>query len=620
MTSAGKLVAMAATGLALGAMAIGYWFWSAARAGTRTSVTQLEVSRTPTMNPSSPRGAEPLPEEVTSNPIDFGPDMPEIEAIQGNAGIALQAERWDEAASLAKRGLAIVEKRAGGNEPLRIPFISFQVEAATGAKRFAEAAAFLQALKDQMARSPAQWQDYLITVHRAQAAILESQGKFGDAAAEWAQALETNRKDGKAAHKDIDMLYLTSQVNDLVRANRPSDAKGAIEAELARPENSQTDAGRIQARLKIARHIRDANLQTALWLARDALGIGRRLQDSRLNLDAIEAEAAVADIEFRASGRAEPENKKASRPEIVQTMEEMQKQSEAFDNAGKPRDALQVMAKRLELVGQAEGTDSVVYGLALNDFAMAASSAGLVDMGEKASRQAISIIEAKDGRESYDLATPLNNLADLLTFSDRDHSSEVEMLQQRALAIDERFHGPLDLDSLVTRANMGYVKKQLKRWEQAERSYKEAIAIAMWHGDESEAASAWFGMFELRRDQGRLNEGEPYVLRSFDLRAKALGLGHPKTLMVMNNIVWMKRMLGKPQEAVKYLEQLAASEAEVYGPEDMRTFLRRWELAGLYGDVGEWQKADDLGRKLESQESAVYAHPLGEGFDPRVPR
>jgi hypothetical protein len=82
----------------------------------------------------------------------------------------------------------------------------------------------------------------------------------------------------------------------------------------------------------------------------------------------------------------------------------------------------------------------------------------------------------------------------------------------------------------------------------------------------------------------------------------------------------MKRMLGKPQEAVKYLEQLAASEAEVYGPEDMRTFLRRWELAGLYGDVGEWQKADDLGRKLESQESAVYAHPLGEGFDPRVPR
>jgi Tetratricopeptide repeat len=90
--------------------------------------------------------------------------------------------------------------------------------------------------------------------------------------------------------------------------------------------------------------------------------------------------------------------------------------------------------------------------------------------------------------------------------------------------------------------------------------------------------------------------------------------------MTMNNVVWLKRQLGRPQEAVPYLEQLANAESEIYGPDDMNTFMRRWELAGLYGEVGDWEKADALGKELQSQTAVVYSHPLGEGFDPRVPR
>jgi tetratricopeptide (TPR) repeat protein len=620
MTSTGKFVAAVAAVMALGAFALGYWFMSAARSGQKAQPSAGVAASAPVPAAAGAPGAAALPDEVSANPIDFGPDMPEIETLQANARAALQAGRWDDAAAFARRGLAIVEKRAGAHEPLRIPFISFQAEAAAGAKHFAEAAAFLQALKDQMDQSPAQWQDYQITIHRGRAAILESQGKYADAAQEWAQALESNRKDPKAGHTDIQVLYLASQANDLVRARRPADAQAVLEAELARPEHNESDAGRIQTRLGIARRIRDDNLQTALWLAKDALVIGRRLPDARLSLDAIEAEAAVADIEFRASGRAGPKETEEGRPDVAQAMDQMRKQAEALADAGKPRDALQLMAKRLELVAQADGKDSVVYALCLSELASSAGAAGLVDLSEKAFRESIAIIEAKSGREAYDLATPLNDLADLLFFGTKDRSGEVEMLWQRALALSERYQGPLDLDSLATRANMGYVKMRLKHWDQSERSLKEAIAIALWHGDESEAASAWFGMFELRRAQGRLDEAEPFVMRSFDLRAKALGLRHPKTLMVMNNVVWLKRRLGRPQEAVRYLEQLAASETEVYGPSDMRTFMRRWDLAGLYGDIGDWQKADDLGRELEAQIPAVYAQPPGDGFDPRVPR
>jgi len=173
---------------------------------------------------------------------------------------------------------------------------------------------------------------------------------------------------------------------------------------------------------------------------------------------------------------------------------------------------------------------------------------------------------------------------------------------------------------VTARANFGYVQKQMHHWDQAERSFREAIAIAAWHGDESDASSAWFGMFELRRDQGRLNEAEPFVLHSFDLRVKELGLRHPKTRMTLNNVVWLKRQLGRPKEAVPLLEQLVEVESEIYGPDDMNTFMRRWELAGLYGEIGDWQKSESLGKELEAKTEAIYSRPLGDGFDPNVPR
>ncbi len=612
MTSAGKFVAAVAALMALGAVGLGYWFLSASRPAQ--TVPQPPAGASPTKSQAS------APVGAPANVVDFGPIMAQLDAIQGSARSALQAEHWDEAASLAQQGLKLVESRGGVHEPFRIVFLAFQVEAAAGAKRFPEAAAYIQALLDQMKESPAQWQDYMVTVHRGRAAIAEGQARYLDAADEWGQALSSSRHNPKLARKDIEVYYLASQANALTRGQKPSDAKAVIEAELALPEHNQNDSDRIEFRLYLARRIRDDNLPIAEWLAKDALAIGRKLPDSRLNIDTVEAEAALADIDFRASGRTEPESQSESNPEAAKAMDQLKKQAEELTNAEKPKAALELMAKRLSIAEQADGKDSVVYALSLDEFATTASAAGLVDLGEKAYRQSISIIEAKEGREAYDLTNPLNNLANLLYFGSTDRSSEEEMLWQRSLAICEKYEGPLHYDSLVIRANMGYAQKHLKHWDQAERSFKEAIAIALWHGDESEASSAWFGMFELRRDQDRLSEAEPFVMRSFDLRQHSLGMRHPKTRMTLNNVVWLKRQLGKPQEAVPFLEQLARVEAEIYGPDDMNTFMRQWDLAGLYGEVGDWERADELGRDLESRAAAVYAHPLGEGFDSNVPR
>jgi tetratricopeptide (TPR) repeat protein len=615
----GKPVGILAALMTLCAVGLGYWFRSATRVQAPAQASPAPAAGAPATSATRVVGTI-MTSAAPATPVDFGPDMGEIAALQNTARAALQAEHWDEAASMAQRGLALVEKRAGTHEPLRILFLGFQVEAAAGAKRFPEAANFIQALLDQMNQSPPEWQEYMVTVHRGRAAIDDGQGNYADAAQEWGQSLVLCRRYPKLANKDIEMFYLISQVNAFNRAKMPDQAKAVIDTELALAEHNHTQSEHVEFELSLARHIRDGDLQTAKRLAEDALAIGQRLPDARLNPDAVEAEAAVADIDFRISGKPEPEGTSESNPEVAKTMDQFEQQAQEFSNTGKPRQALDLMAKRMSLAAQTDGKDSVVYALALNDFADAASSAGVVDVGEKAHRDAIAIIEAKEGPDGFDLATPLNNLATLLYFGSKNRTSEVEMLWQRSLAISEKYEGPLHLESLVTRANVGYAHKLLKHWDQAERSFKEAIAIAAWHGDVSEASSAWFGMFELRRDQGRLDEAEPFVLRSYDLRVQSLGLRHPKTRMTMNNVVWLKRQLGRPQEAVPFLEQLANAESEIYGPNDMNTFLRRWELAGLYGEVGDWEKADTLGKELEGQTAVVYSHPLGDGFDPRVPR
>lgn len=620
MNSAGKLIAVLATLVALGAVGMGYWFWSASRAPRSLERSAAAPAGVAPTNAASTPGSAAAPGSAPSGAVDFGPDMNELGALQNSARAALQARHWDEAASAAQKGLKLVESRAGVKEPLRILFLGFQAEADAGAKRFPEATADVQALVAQMDQSPAEWQNYMVTVHRVQAAIAEGAGNYVGAATEWAGALEASRKYPKLGGRDIEALYLASGANDLTRAHRPADARAAVQAELDRPENNQSDAERIEFRLFIARRIRDDNLPMAQWLAADALHIGRQLPDARLNPDAIEAEVAVADIDYRSSGRQEPEVPSSSNPEAAKALDQLQQQAEELTKQGKPRDALELMAKRLGVAAQSDGRESIVFAMALDEFASAASYAGLVEDAEKAHRQAIAVIEAREGRDGSDLAAPISNLATLLFFGSKEHASEVETLWRRSLAISEKFDGPLNLDSLTTRANLGYTQTGLEHWEQAERSFREAIAIAAWHGDVSEASSAWFGLFELRRDQGRLDEAEPFVMRCYEMRAQELGMRHPKTRMTLNNVVWLKRQLGHPKEALPYLETLAKVEDEIYGPSDMRTFMRFWDLAGLYAEVGDWQKSEELGSQLESQTEAVYSHPLGDGFDPRVPR
>jgi len=78
--------------------------------------------------------------------------------------------------------------------------------------------------------------------------------------------------------------------------------------------------------------------------------------------------------------------------------------------------------------------------------------------------------------------------------------------------------------------------------------------------------------------------------------------------------------LGRPKEALPYLEQLANTEAKIYGLSDMNTFMLCWALVGPCGEVGEWRKSEALSCELESQTEAVYSQQLGDGLDARVPR
>jgi tetratricopeptide (TPR) repeat protein len=163
-------------------------------------------------------------------------------------------------------------------------------------------------------------------------------------------------------------------------------------------------------------------------------------------------------------------------------------------------------------------------------------------------RRALAIDEQSFGPDHPDVATDLNNLAQLLQATHR--LAEAEPLMRRALAIDEQSFGPDHPDVARDLNNLAQLLKATNRLAEAEPLMLRALAIdeQSFGPDHPDVARGLNNLAQLLQATHRLAEAEPLMRRMVLILLRftvATGHRHPNLCAGVGNFLSLSSELGR---------------------------------------------------------------------------
>jgi tetratricopeptide (TPR) repeat protein len=176
-------------------------------------------------------------------------------------------------------------------------------------------------------------------------------------------------------------------------------------------------------------------------------------------------------------------------------------------------------------------------------------------LAEPLMRRALAIEEASPDSAHPNLAVYLNNLAELLKYTDRP--GEAEQLMRRALAIDEASLGS-DHPNVGIRLN---------------------------------------NLAELMRVTNRLDEAEPLCRRALEIGEKNFGPEHPRFAIHLNNLALLLQATNRLGEAEFFYRRALAIDEANSGPEDLAVAIDLNNLGELLRVTNRPGEAEPLMRR-----------------------
>jgi tetratricopeptide (TPR) repeat protein len=377
-----------------------------------------------------------------------------------------------------------------------------------------------------------------------------------------------------------------------------------------------------------------ALLQVLAWLAPDPIprGMPQRLKPSEDGV-AIDVELALADLTTYSLIRWEQGAETFSIHRLVQEITRYSIAKE--DRSGWLGRALQMVDDFVEgdpndvrgwasvydparphmaaIVQHADDSShGVIASRLMKDFGRYLVAKALWQEAEPLYRRALAIYEAALGPDHSDVASVLNNLAELL--DDTNRWKEAEPLIRRALAISEASFGPHAPYVATDLNNLAKILEHTNRRGEAEPLFRRALAIyeVAYGPDHPDVAATLNNLALLLTNTYRRAEAEPLYRRALAIREAALGPDHPDVAISLDHLAGLLRHTNRHQEAEPlYRRALAIFEA-AYGPHHPRVASPLNNLASLLRDTNRRGEAEPLYRRALAIYEAAYGphHPL----------
>jgi len=112
-------------------------------------------------------------------------------------------------------------------------------------------------------------------------------------------------------------------------------------------------------------------------------------------------------------------------------------------------------------------------------------------------------------------------------------------------------------------------------------------------------------------EQGNYNEAEAYNRKTIEIAKETLGQNHPDTLMTISNLARSIQLQGRFSEAIGIYKDVWEKQRKILGPEHPKTVLTMIDLAGAFLDSGDNKKAESIYKDGLEIQRRIYGenHP-----------
>ena len=225
-------------------------------------------------------------------------------------------------------------------------------------------------------------------------------------------------------------------------------------------------------------------------------------------------------------------------------------------------------------------------------------------------RRTLAILEIALGTEHPDVATSLNNLAEL--YRNQGKYADAEPLMAQALTIREKALGPEHPATAMSLNNLAGLYDTQGKYADAEPLHRRALAIRekALGANHPDVAQSLNNLALLYYNQGKYADAELLYWQALAIREKALGAEHPYVGQSLNNLAALYYNQGKYADAEPLHWQALAIQEKALGAEHPDVAQSLNNLAALYYDQGNADAEPLYRRALDILEKALGTeHP-----------
>lgn len=244
----------------------------------------------------------------------------------------------------------------------------------------------------------------------------------------------------------------------------------------------------------------------------------------------------------------------------------------------------------------------------LNQEVMSLYKQGKYEQALIVAKKALAMAESKAGKGHPDVASSLNNLAEL--YRAKGDYAQAEPLYKRALTINEKALSPDDPAIAISMHNLVLSYFSQGKYTQAEPYCKRSLAIMekAYGPDHLEISLSLGDLAGAYYGQRRFDEAEPLYKRALAISEKALGPDHPAVATVLNNLAVLYESDGRYGEAAERYQRVLSIMERTGRPDNFNAAAGLRRLAGFYRTMGRQGEANALDRA--GKENDLYCNAV----------
>src|SRR5271166_5521596 len=264
---------------------------------------------------------------------------------------------------------------------------------------------------------------------------------------------------------------------------------------------------------------------------------------------------------------------------------------------GKYQEAIPIAERAVEVAKRLHGLEHPDMATSLNNLAELYQVMGEYAKAEPLYQEALRIWQKVLGPDDPNTAQSLNNLAMLCR--EMGEYAKAEPLLQEALRIRQKILGRGHPDTAKSLNSLALLYGNMGEYAKAESLFQEALRIRqrVFGPEDPDTATSLNNLAELYRAMGECAKAEPLYQEALRIDEKALGSEHPKTATSLDNLGSLYQRMGEYAKAEPLLQEALRIRQKVLGPEHPYSALSLDNLAVMYRTMGEYAKAEPLGQE-----------------------